>query len=274
MNDSFAKFSLLNSALTWAATLVVYPLNKISVRLQVDASQKMTARHALKELFTKGGVRGAYHGVSATPFGMLPTFLITYLYERLNVAWKQNTTLSNSPLYKFAPMINVFLAGLPTMMLSTPTSMLMTLIHSNGLTTKQAVSVLRGKQMKAYLDIYRSSILSMSIFFCIRQQLIESEERLLRSRFRLNENQSVFLTAVASSVLANLIYQPLDTLQSRLVVSNKNNLWSVLTSLRGQGTLRTLFRGFTTKMTTTGIFNCVYLPVYSKLKNEFSLRMH
>lgn len=128
--------------------------------------------------------------------------------------------------------------------------------------------------MKAYLDIYRSNILSMSIFFCIRQQLIENEEKLLRNRFHLSESQSVFATAVASSVLANLIYQPLDTLQSRLVVSNKNNLLSVLKGIHSQGSFRTLFRGFTTKMTATGIFNCVYLPIYSRLKNDFCLRVY
>ena len=274
MADNVAKFSFLNSALTWAATLVVYPLNKINVRLQVDSSQKATAINAIKDLFSKEGIRGAYRGVSVTPFGMLPTFLITYLYERLNLVWRDSQTLKESSLRKFAPMINVFLAGIPTLMLSTPTSMLMTLIHSNGLTAKQAVNVLKAKQMKAYLDIYRSSILSMSIFFCIRQQLIENEEKMLRNRFSLSESQSVFATAVASSILANLIYQPLDTLQSRLVVGNKNNLLSVFASIRSQGSLKTLFRGFTTKMTTTGIFNCVYLPVYSKLKSEFSLRVY
>lgn len=274
MTDNVAKFSFLNSALTWASTLVVYPLNKINVRLQVDSSQKATAINAIKDLFSKEGIRGAYRGVSVTPFGMLPTFLITYLYERLNLVWRDSQTLKESSLRKFAPMINVFLAGIPTLMLSTPTSMLMTLIHSNGLTAKQAVNVLKAKQMKAYLDIYRSSILSMSIFFCIRQQLIENEEKMLRNRFSLSESQSVFATAVASSILANLIYQPLDTLQSRLVVGNKNNLLSVFASIRSQGSLKTLFRGFTTKMTTTGIFNCVYLPVYSKLKSEFSLRVY
>lgn len=143
MTDNVAKFSLLNSVLTWASTLVVYPLNKINVRVQVDSTQKVSARNALKELFTKEGLRGAYRGVSVTPFGMVPTFLITYLYEKLNKAWREQPILKESKLRKFAPMINVFLAGLPTLMLSTPTSMLMTLIHSNGLTAKQAVSVLR-----------------------------------------------------------------------------------------------------------------------------------
>lgn len=70
-------------------------------------------------------------------------------------------------------MINVFLAGVPTLLLSTPTSMLMTLIHSEQLSAKQAVARLRAQHLKAYVDIYRSSILTMSIFFCIQQQLIE-----------------------------------------------------------------------------------------------------
>jgi hypothetical protein len=185
MNDNIAKFSLLNSVATWATTLVVFPLNKINVRLQVDCTSNMSAWKAMTDIMTKEGVRGAYRGVSMTPFGMLPTFMITYLYERLNQTWRDNQTLRNSSMFKFAPMINVFLAGIPTMMLSTPTSMMMTLIHSGQLTTKQAISTLKTKQLKAYMDIYRTSILSMSIFFCVRQQLIEHEEKLLRNRFQL-----------------------------------------------------------------------------------------
>lgn len=271
MSENVVQFSLLNSVVSWAAALVVYPLNKINVRLQVDASSSVNGRNAFKELLAKEGIRGAYKGVSATPFSMLPTFMITYLYEKLDRVWRNSQSLRESRLSKFAPMINVFLAGIPTLMLSTPTSMLMTLIHSNGLTTKQAVSVLRTKQMKAYLDIYRSSILTMSIFFSIRQQLIENESQ-IQSTFNLSPKQSVFASAVASSLLANLIYQPLDALQSRLVVSNRATLFSVFKSVREQGSFRTLFKGFSTKTAATGIFNCVYLPVYSKLKNDFSLR--
>jgi Na+-transporting NADH:ubiquinone oxidoreductase subunit NqrB len=211
-----------------------------------------------------------------TAFGMLPTFLITYLYEKLNSTWRHTPTLRSSRLYHLSPMINVFLAGLPTLLLSTPTSMLMTLIHSEQLSAKQALTKMKAQHFKAYVDIYRSSIVTMSIFFCIRQQLIENEQYVFQRKLRMTEKQSILATAVVSSVLANVIYQPVEALQARLVVENKDGgLISVISNLRRQkNCVRTLFKGFCTKTTSTGIFNCVYFPVYSKLKNEFSLRVY
>lgn len=38
--NNIGKFSLLNSALSWMSTLIVYPLNKINVRLQVNSTSK------------------------------------------------------------------------------------------------------------------------------------------------------------------------------------------------------------------------------------------
>jgi hypothetical protein len=84
-------------------------------------------------------------------------------------------------------MINVFLAGLPTLLLSTPTSMLMTLIHSEQLSAKQALTKMKAQHFKAYVDIYRSSIVTMSIFFCIRQQLIENEQYVFQRKLRMTE---------------------------------------------------------------------------------------
>lgn len=79
-DNNIGKFSLLNSALSWLSTLVVYPLNKINVRLQVSSTSKNGGWGAFRELVAKEGFRGCYKGVSMTTFGMLPTFLITYLY--------------------------------------------------------------------------------------------------------------------------------------------------------------------------------------------------
>lgn len=165
-------------------------------------------------------------------------------------------------------MINTLVASGPSLLLSTPISMLMTLVHSEKLKITQAVSRLREKQMKTFLDMYKANLVSMSIFFGIRQQMFENQHIY---PWKLSHDQTIMLTAVISSVAANLIYQPLETLQSRLVVESKSSLKSVITSnISNFSGIRSLFRGFTTKTISTSVFNCVYLPMYASLKGKFN----
>lgn len=144
----------------------------------------------------------------------------------------------------------------------------MTLVHSEKLKISDAVTRLRAKQLKTFLDMYKANLVSMSIFFGIRQQMFENQHVY---PWKLSHDQTIMLTAVISSIAANLIYQPLETLQSRLVVDTKSSLRSVISSnISNLSGVKSLFRGFTTKTVSTSVFNCVYLPMYASLKGKFN----
>lgn len=121
-------------------------------------------------LLKEEGLRGAFRGVTITPFTtLLGFFLNSYLYERLNYKWKHTDSLRKSPWFQLSPIINIYLAGIIPFALGTPGVMLSMIIHSGTLTVREAIRELLRKNTSTFWSVFKMNYFSVSTFLCVRQ---------------------------------------------------------------------------------------------------------
>lgn len=117
---------------------------------------------------------------------------------------------------------------------------------------------------------------SVSTFLCVRQISYEHLSHVFKVKYKLSHTQTIWATAILSTLAANLFYQPFEVFMAKMTYNDAKGFMNVLRFLQASelGLLRSLFVGFRSRLASSCIFNGVYMPIYALYKHKFDLHTY
>lgn len=95
-------------------------------------------------------------------------------------------------------------------------------------------------------------------------------------KYKLSHTQTIWATAILSTLAANVFFQPFEVFMAKMTYNDSKGFMNVLRFLRNSelGLLRSLFVGFRSRLASSCIFNSMYMPLYSMYKHRFDLHTY